>query len=408
MATDTKEKPPIALATPDELQRYQLTSLDGNSNKFWNAYVYGKGEYDLKFMVHHGRVGDRGVVHDYGTVDRRKIEGLIREKLRKGYRKVELVAVPKDGTKPAGADLSTPEGRLVALIFKEAGEAISQYLSTTVDHLSQSQIADGRRVLSSIRQANNLGLSGYDDRPRLVEIYYTTIPTKLPRRIDRDELVKEFLTDANLAEQEERLKQLEAAIDTLAATSKGESQITALGAKLTRLGITSPDYKGIKSYVESTAIHGYKVRVEIPGERQAYLKDPCYGKGAQLLFHGTRNSNVRHILRSGLVVMRNAASGRMLGDGIYFASKSSKSTNYCSSSSGNPQMLLLSEVSLGRMYEAPDSRHYTEPPKGYDSVWGVKGKTRIYGSSTLQNDEYVVYRPSQSTIRYLVTFTRGY
>jgi poly [ADP-ribose] polymerase len=97
----------------------------------------------------------------------------------------------------------------------------------------------------------------------------------------------------------------------------------------------------------------------------------------------------------------------MLGNGIYLADRSSKSTNYCSARrSGVPQMLLVVESALGNAYVAPDAAPFDRPPDGYDSVWGKAGYTRIGGSYTLVNNEFVVYSPAQQTIRYLVTFNR--
>ncbi len=116
------------------------------------------------------------------------------------------------------------------------------------------------------------------------------------------------------------------------------------------------------------------------------------------------------ILHTGLIVPRTPSHGRMFGNGIYFANKSSKSTNYCYSSRRDiPQMLFISEVALGKVYTAPVASHYATPPHGYDSVLGKGGHTRFANISgqRLWNDEFVVYTPPQQTIRYVVTWQRG-
>ena len=67
----------------------------------------------------------------------------------------------------------------------------------------------------------------------------------------------------------------------------------------------------------------------------------------------------------------------MLGNGIYLANRSTKSTNYCLSSKREvPKMLLIVEAALGKRYEAPTAQ-VKEPPRGNDSVWGKAGHTRI-------------------------------
>ena len=43
---------------------------------------------------------------------------------------------------------------------------------------------------------------------------------------------------------------------------------------------------------------------------------------------------------------------------------------------------------------------------GYDSVCGKAGHTKSWGAFSLQHDEFILYRPEQQTIRYLITFER--
>jgi hypothetical protein len=95
----------------------------------------------------------------------------------------------------------------------------------------------------------------------------------------------------------------------------------------------------------------------------------------------------------------------MFGNGIYLANRSSKSVNYCAvGRAGYPGMLFVVEAALGKSYVATTAKGFNNPPRGYDSVCGRAGHTKAWAAFTLQNDEYVVYRPEQQTIRYLVTF----
>jgi poly [ADP-ribose] polymerase len=160
-------------------------------------------------------------------------------------------------------------------------------------------------------------------------------------------------------------------------------------------------------------VHGYKVRVRdvfevcIPEERKAYEQNKRGTGYRELLFHGTHNRNVRHILRQGLICPRTASNGRMFGNGIYLANRASKSTNYCAAGrAGYPNMLFVVEAALGKTYFAPTSKGYNKPPAGYDSVCGKAGHTRSWGAFSLQHDEFILYRPEQQTIRYLITFER--
>jgi poly [ADP-ribose] polymerase len=309
---------------------------------------------------------------------------------------------------------------LVEWVFTEAGEHISSYLAVPVGALSQSQVDEGRRLLALAQDLD----SGYRRNPlrpqwmlgaltETVEAYYNAIPTKLPARMKIEEIVEQF--SGQLSEQEDRLSQLEAAI---AMTNEerqrpGISHYGALGADIRLLAPDDEAYKSISAYVASTMVHGYRLAIRdifdvcIPREREAYYKNKCGTSRRELLFHGTHNRNIRHILRSGLICPQTASNGRMLGNGIYLANRASKSTNYCANSKRDiPRMLLVVEAALGKRYVAPQAGAYTSPPRGHDSVWGKAGHTSIGGVFTLMNDEFVVYSASQQTVRYLVTFGR--
>jgi poly [ADP-ribose] polymerase len=90
----------------------------------------------------------------------------------------------------------------------------------------------------------------------------------------------------------------------------------------------------------------------------------------------------------------------MFGRGVYFADKFSKSANYCHSYKAPFRFIFLNHVAVGRMYETYDSMPYVnKPPDGYHSVWAKEGRS-------LYNNEYIVYKPSQATITYMVLFER--
>jgi poly [ADP-ribose] polymerase len=430
---------PIPTTDPDEMYMYQYTNMGHNNNKDYLYKVWDRGGNNVHVVGIFGRVGETHVTWNYGPITRKKFESMIRERIRpeseggKGYKPVDLhkptvqtVATPSAPSVTIDSAVAT----LTNLIFSESGSHIKTYLATTVEQLSQSQILQGRAYLTQAQNLlNTLITQSSSSRIRdviyyawsatnstlnelvdVVETFYNTIPTRLPRKIERREVTTDFCS--SLSEQEDRLDQLEAAIATNKVVTRGGSQVQAIGADIKR--VTDPAiYDQIKKLVTSTAVHGYSIRildiyeVEIPAERSAYTANKIGVSNKQMLFHGTRNANVLHILRSGLIIPSMASNGRMLGNGIYFANKASKSTNYCSNTSYSaPYMLLIAEAALGNMYIAPQATGYNSPPSGYDSVFGKAGHTRTYGYGTLANDEFVVYKPQQQTIRYLVTFTK--
>src|SRR5262249_44017065 len=154
----------------------------------------------------------------------------------------------------------------------------------------------------------------------------------------------------------------------------------------------------IDRFLTSTSRHGYTIRlrdifeVKIPSERAAFEANSAGTSLVLRLVHGTNNANVRHILHekgqgSGLRLPRAMSHGWMFGPGIYVATVASKSRQYCQSKPGNPRVLFLADVAVGRMYEASSSMSSTrQAPAGYDSVWGQAGKTGSYGGSLLHDE----------------------
>lgn len=380
------------MSDPIERRKFQYTSLSGNNNKFYLTEVFSDG----RFVVTYGRVGDAGAVKDYGIVDSDFVRRKIREKQRKGYVEVQLhtPTVVASDTTPASADPKVSQ--LVSWIFSEAGERIAQYLATSVDALSQSQIDLGRSILSRIYFSQKKG-----DRGRLsllVQDYYNTIPTQLPRRIDPDKLVDTFV----IADQENRLNQLEAALSTYTVTQAGGTQLSALGAEIKAVPESHNAYDRIHQMLSKTLRpNGVRVKdifaVRIPQERTAYDAETFGAHHVLDLFHGTNNPNVRHILKSGLIIPRYAANGSRFGRGIYFSDAAWRSYMYTGSSYGVPKMLFIASVKVGNPWKDSGSNmSLTQAPAGYHSVWGT-------GSWSNRGDEIVVYKTSQQTLRAIVT-----
>ncbi|HUP26801.1 MAG TPA: WGR domain-containing protein [Chloroflexia bacterium] len=410
-------------AEPAERRMFQMTDLVSNHNKFYLVEVWPLQGEQVRFRVTWGRVGSKPQVKEK-VASRYEVDRQVLEKVRKGYKRVDLhkpevVLIQKEEEKPA-PPLDPRVAQLIEWVFTEAGEHIQSFLAVEVEALSQAQIAAGRKLLADAHRQH----AAYRINPfrreqnfaalaATVQAYYNAIPTKLPARVDREQVVLDFCKQ--FSEQEDRLLQLEAAVATMKVQRQhpGFDHYQALGAEIKPLPSDDNVYKSLRKYVENTQVHGYKIKVGdvfevcVPEERRAYEQNTKGTSHRELLFHGTRNQNVRHILRQGLICPQSASNGRMLGNGIYLANKASKSANYCSTRrSGVPHMLLVVEAALGNRYVAPEAAAFSSPPIGFDSVWGRAGHTKVGGTYTLMNDEFVVYSPAQQTIRYLVTFDR--
>uniref|UniRef100_A0A8C7K1G6 Poly [ADP-ribose] polymerase n=1 Tax=Oncorhynchus kisutch TaxID=8019 RepID=A0A8C7K1G6_ONCKI len=173
--------------------------------------------------------------------------------------------------------------------------------------------------------------------------------------------------------------------------------------------------------------------VDREGEKNGFLSQL---HNRTLLWHGSRLSNWVGILSQGLRVAPPEApvTGYMFGKGIYFADMSSKSANYCFANQRNKTgLLLLSEVALGDSnellaadYEAaklPAGKHSTKglgqtSPDPRNAVTlngvtvpmgpGMKTGVGAGGGYSLLYNEFIVYNPAQTHMRYLLRVQFNY
>ncbi|KAL0582777.1 hypothetical protein ABG067_007263 [Albugo candida] len=142
----------------------------------------------------------------------------------------------------------------------------------------------------------------------------------------------------------------------------------------------------------------------------------------KILWHGNRNNKWIQILRSGLQVQPFSAGNR----GIYFADRASKSlgfTTKISSSDDHNALILLCEVSLGRIHEcnrmiatntfnrfAHDSimmrgRQYADIAGNVIDQFGAEwplGPNIVRTSNSMMESEFVIFDGNQAKMRYLL------
>uniref|UniRef100_A0A1I8GHB6 Poly [ADP-ribose] polymerase n=1 Tax=Macrostomum lignano TaxID=282301 RepID=A0A1I8GHB6_9PLAT len=117
------------------------------------------------------------------------------------------------------------------------------------------------------------------------------------------------------------------------------------------------------------------------------------------LFHGTRQINAEKIITDGFILGNRG----MFGAGIYFATDSTKSAQYCKDT--GVKSLLLCDVLLGKHQVCRTARNdlnfETLRAEGFDSVFAQRDSRETRG---VLNDEFVVYDPRQAAPRYLIKF----
>ena len=141
-------------------------------------------------------------------------------------------------------------------------------------------------------------------------------------------------------------------------------------------------------------------------------------KKTKLLFHGSRNENWWSIINTGLCLRPTNAiiTGKLYGIGIYLAPKAQKSIGYTSvqgsywaRGSATSGFMALMDVAYGTPYDVYDfnSKYHSltydslqEFKKGANCLHAHAGASMGY--SALRNDEIVIYKEEQCTIKYLV------
>lgn len=151
-----------------------------------------------------------------------------------------------------------------------------------------------------------------------------------------------------------------------------------------------------------------KERPDVPKELKAIYEKANILPG----WHGTRRANMIGITTKGLLIRPSGVvhSGSMYGDGIYWATQSTKSINYCdvkgsywAQGNNKTAYLFLADVAYGNYKLANGSSFYTKQNiKPCHSVFAQGGRSGVI------NDEIITYTPSgkgqQHCLRYIIEF----
>lgn len=401
------------MAEPIIRRKFQYVDLEDNSNKWWMIELWADGKLRTTF----GRVGYEAGQSEKAGMTEHDAERLIAQKQKKGYTEVSLLQVAQQPN--TILPFAGPASNYVNDLLYEAGEAIKEYLSISVNDLSLDQIAKGRAILANFNQMwarvqpyNSTTFAGrHNNMPTYqkmggmfavtedqliakMEEYYRAIPTQLPHKIDAKQLMLEF--GGKLQDEEDKLDQLEAAVKkAVPQIVNGVVTNNPLGeTSLELLASNTPKWQFVQKYLKESSSSRLMdvLLVKIPKERETYNISQVGKNNVTNLWHGTNNKNGVHILRSGLIIPKYAANGSRFGRGIYFADKAKRSIGYTGYVRKAFRMLFLCDVALGnpKKMSGDDSNLYKAPP-GYDSVWGTNSWSGM--------DEFIVYSTAQQTIR---------
>lgn len=421
-----------------------LNFLDAmnNSNKYYTIELHEcKGKY--RVFTDYGRLGGSSTKQvretDNLAVAQKEFESIAKSKMKKGYKEIEL-AQSSTGSQKAKELIDASEIKqktksrkkksqlepeiqeFVKQIFDEAGRKLSQLVKGDINSdgasplgkLSTKQIEKGRSILNEIAQIVNLRPNlSTQDVLNFTNEYYANIPKVFGSKISPEQIAIKSL--ARISEEMDILKFYEDALrmgGVLYDAENIDKQYKSLNSDIGILDPASDKYKELVHYVNSTESRHHGVALQVKRiftvkQKNAPAFDDSYGNVREL-FHGSRSANLPGILSTNLRLPKSLGNGvvitgAMFGPGIYFASQSTKSSQYSCSRFGGTMnkyptaYMFVAGVALGNVYEVENAHYFHEAPKGYDSVRGVEGRSLLH-------DEYIVYRENQQELRYIVEF----
>lgn len=290
-----------------------------------------------------------------------------------------------------------------------ANQAIATNYTIKVDEVSPEMLALAKKDLEELSEKKD-ELSVAQFNMILQHLYKV-----LPRRIDN--------LSKNLAKQKSDFRDIIANEFDLydimagqASSAKEDQRRTILEANgLTVRNVTDEEKAWIVKRLGSESkryINAWKITNE---KTERAFNENCNKmgftekKGIEHLFHGSRNENFWSIITNGLTVRPSGVviTGKMFGNGTYFAPDACKSMGYTSRSgsrwangSSNSGFLGIYKVAVGNSAAPDRARAYdykSLSKDGFHSVWCKRG-----GQIGLRMDEVVVYQDWQSTVEYLV------
>ena len=349
---------------------------------------------------------------------------------------------------------------LVRTWFGVTQEFVELNLDTKKCPLGQlglDQIDKAKQILEEATKIVNLKKPDVSELNRLTSRYYSNIPHVLPHRIDADLLRFDDMT--KITKAQDILDVFADAKNVSAVISKKtavDSQYATLNATLEWIDPSEPTFKWIEKMVHDTragnhsALGKIKVhkifrlarnsedtnfienaqriakecgksqlsetyaklvatRPDVPKALQEIYQKANVGPG----WHGTRRANMIGITTKGLLIRPSgvAHAGSMYGDGIYWATNSTKSINYCdvrgsywAQGTNKTAYLFLGDVAYGNYKMANGSHFHTK--KSIAPAHSVFA--RAGGGSGVYNDELITYNPTgpeqQHALRYIIEF----
>ena len=395
---------------------YLIMVTTANNNKYYNLFPEGS-----QFRVEYGRVDATKTTAYYPMS---KWNSQISSKLRKGYQ--DVTDLKKDLVEEISvANPESPyrdiENAAIKAIVEKlqslACETIQKNYTVKASAVTQDMIDAAQKIIDALA---NLCSTVEEFNANLLKLF-TVIPRKMGNV--RDYLANDTEDFAKIISKEQDLLdvmrgQIYVKHEHELVEHVEKKQLTILEEFGLEMEETdADDVVLIKTLMNESAGKFRKAwRVKNLKTQERFDKFVAENdiKDTRLLFHGSRSENFWSIIKTGLVLRPTNAviTGKMFGYGCYYAPKCQKSIGYTSLSGSywahggnNTAYMALFDVAYGTPYNVYnfDSKYYS---LDYNKLQQFQpGANCLHAHSDrgmLRNDEIVVYKEDQMTIKYLI------
>lgn len=395
---------------------YLIMVTTANNNKYYNLFPDGD-----RFRVEYGRVDATKTTTSYPMS---KWNSTIASKLKKGYK--DVTDLKKDLVQEvSAANPDSPYKEIENAVIKEiveklqsmARETIQKNYTVKASSVTQDMVNEAQKIIDALAN-NSTTVKDFNDN--LLRLF-TVIPRKMGNV--RDYIATEPNDFAKIISKEQDLLdvmrgQIYVKTDDEPTTTVEKKQQTILEELgLVMEEVTDDEVAMIKSLMNESASkfrRAWRVKnLKTQARFDKFVRENGI-KDTRLLFHGSRSENFWSIIKTGLVLRPTNAviTGKMFGYGCYYAPRCAKSIGYTSLSGsywargGNSTAYMaLFDVAYGTPYDVYsfDSKYYK---LDYEKLQQFKpGANCLHAHADrgmLRNDEIVVYKEDQMTIKYLI------
>lgn len=390
-----------------------MVTAGANNNKYYDMKPQG----DM-WVATYGRIGSGSQTRTYS---KREWDKKYNEKIRKGYiDQTDLIQDLISTEKPTQSEYKEIDNAEIAAIVERlqamAKKAISENYTVSSNKVTQAMVDEAQNIITGLLNITDVKI--FNDE--LLKLF-TTIPRKMSSvssyiARDNGEFNKIISREQDLLDiMKGQVVQKQVVEETKETKPINDNTI------LEHLGLefeecSNEDIATIKVALGSCSDKFHKAwkvkNLRTQKRFDDFVKENNI-KDVRLLFHGSRNENWWSIINSGLMLRPTNAviTGKMFGYGIYYAPKARKSLGYTSLSGsywvrGNSSsgFMALMDVAYGKPYDVYsfDSKYYNFNYETLQKNCPGANCLHAHEGNMLRNDEIIVYKEEQCTIKYLV------